>query len=307
MHNSITEKRGVGGKMENQEKEITIIGAREPVHTFINENIEPEPVPDNAFEEPEEEASEEGIVDSQDDFLLSQIDEFRIKAKQLQELLRLKEDKAKELQQIVNERTDKAEELQQIVNERQVKADGITAEVAKQINGMADKVDARLENVDAHLETLDRKLADQVDTKLESLNLQMTTRLDSIQQYIGKLESVDESLEKMQQENASADRRAQETSKAVYEMTEQLQEVKQTSEKLDNVKADLADKIHTESVQSYRNTQELIREVDEKLNKIDIVEKGVHSVKQMTTAIVVLTVIDLLGVAAAVILSFGLF
>ena len=61
-----------------------------------------------------------------DDFLLSQIDEFREKAKQLQEMLSSKELKANELQSIVEEREEKAEELQQILDERQEKVDGIT-------------------------------------------------------------------------------------------------------------------------------------------------------------------------------------
>ena len=75
-----------------------------------------------------------------DDFLLAQIDEFREKAQQLQEILATKESKAQELQTIVKEREMKADELQQILDERQEKADGITAEVAKQIDILIDRV-----------------------------------------------------------------------------------------------------------------------------------------------------------------------
>ena len=64
-----------------------------------------------------------------DDFLITQIDEFREKAKRLQEMLKTKETKAKELSSIVEEREAKADELQQILDERQAKADGITAQV----------------------------------------------------------------------------------------------------------------------------------------------------------------------------------
>ena len=52
-----------------------------------------------------------------EDFLLSQIDEFREKAKQLQNLLTSKESKVQELQNLVNEREDKAQELEQILSE----------------------------------------------------------------------------------------------------------------------------------------------------------------------------------------------
>ena len=60
-----------------------------------------------------------------EDFLLSQIDEFREKAKQLQDLLAAKENKVQELQSIVNEREGKAEEWQHILVERQEEADKI--------------------------------------------------------------------------------------------------------------------------------------------------------------------------------------
>ena len=85
------------------------------------------------------------------DFLLTQIDEFREKAKQLQELLLSKESKVKELQTIVAEREDKAEELQHILEERQEKADGITAEVSKQINRMIEQVSEKMEELQASM------------------------------------------------------------------------------------------------------------------------------------------------------------
>ena len=51
-----------------------------------------------------------------------------------------KESKAEELSSIVEEREAKAEELQQILDERQEKADGITAQVAKQIDVLIESV-----------------------------------------------------------------------------------------------------------------------------------------------------------------------
>lgn len=64
-------------------------------------------------------------------FLLSQIDEFREKAKQLQNLLTSKESKVQELQNLVNEREDKAQELEQILSERQEEADEIVSDFSK--------------------------------------------------------------------------------------------------------------------------------------------------------------------------------
>lgn len=83
-----------------------------------------------------------------DDTLLVQIDEFRAKAMQLQNLLLSKETKVKELQVIVDEREDKAEELRRILEERQEKADGITATVGRQIDSLIEKVSAKLDEVE---------------------------------------------------------------------------------------------------------------------------------------------------------------
>lgn len=79
-----------------------------------------------------------------EDFLLSQIDEFREKARQLQGLIASKENKVQELQEIVEEREGKAKELSDIIEERQDAAERVVAGVGNQIDGMIEKVDAKL-------------------------------------------------------------------------------------------------------------------------------------------------------------------
>lgn len=79
-----------------------------------------------------------------EDFLLSQIDEFREKAKQLQGLLASKENKVQQLQEIVEEREGKAKELSDMIGEQQDAADRVVAGVGTQIDGMIAKVDAKL-------------------------------------------------------------------------------------------------------------------------------------------------------------------
>ena len=53
-----------------------------------------------------------------DDFLLKQIDEFRDKAQQLQDLINTKETKVRELQLLVDERESKATKLQMELDDR---------------------------------------------------------------------------------------------------------------------------------------------------------------------------------------------
>ena len=117
------------------------------------------------------------------DFLLSQIDEFREKAMQLQELLVSRESKAKELQTIVEEREVKAEELQQILDERQEKADGITAEVSKKINVLIDKVAQKMDEVEASMKAElanGNELSAQQAQQLKDTLTEVTTQLETI-------------------------------------------------------------------------------------------------------------------------------
>ena len=83
-----------------------------------------------------------------DDFLLKQIDEFRDKAQQLQDLINTKETKVRELQLLVDERESKATKLQMELDERQREADSLVGNVEEQV----DKVQIELEGgVDGRL------------------------------------------------------------------------------------------------------------------------------------------------------------
>ena len=83
-----------------------------------------------------------------EDFLLSQIDEFREKAKQLQNLLVSKESKVQELQNLVNEREDKAQELEQILNERQEEADELVSDFSRKVDELAERVTAKMNEIE---------------------------------------------------------------------------------------------------------------------------------------------------------------
>lgn len=324
---------GVKGKMENFEKEITIIGQSEPARRSeadawadalkqMGERVpetqeyrrQPQ-VEETDVQKPETEEASQTVTPAvesyksasqadaeftevQDDFLLARIDEFREKAQQLQQLLRTKEEKAEELQQIVNERSDKAEELQQIVNERQEKADGITAEVAKQINYMADKVDAKLDALDQSMARMQKASEVAANTRAQETNraiLQITEQFGEVKQVSDKLDEIKSELS--DKIDATKDTLSNKLDETKTELTE----------KQDTTKSELSDKIHTESVQSYRNTQELIKNLDNHLNKMDDLDKKISSTKSLSTTIVVLTILDILGVAAAVVLSLGIF
>lgn len=118
---------------------------------------------------------------SKEDFLLNQIDEFRERAKQLQNLLNTRETEADELETLVNERQEKADELGQILKERQEKADGITAEVERQIDSLIEKVAAKMDEIEASMKAdvadgkeFNEKRAEELKESLAQIEEQLT-------------------------------------------------------------------------------------------------------------------------------------
>ena len=194
-----------------------------------------------------------------EDYLLTQIDEFREKAQQLQSLLLSKESKVMELQHIVDEREVKAKELEYILNERQRKADGITAEVAKQIDALIEKVTAKMDEIGVSIE--------------------------------------------------------KEVSDGQKITTEQMEELKETlasvNAQLETIKGELSEKVHTENVKCFRNISDLFKGMDEKVDSIQnaeaAVEKKVKVVHKCTIALIVLTIINMLGVTAIILMELGVF
>jgi len=71
----------------------------------------------------------------------------------------------------------------------------------------------------------------------------------------------------------------------------------------------LSDKVHSENVQCYRNLADLLKSVEEKLDRANEIEKRVISVHKCTVAVIVLSVINMLGIVglAAMIVFQGLF
>lgn len=194
-----------------------------------------------------------------EDYLLTQIDEFREKAQQLQDLLLSKESKVMELQHIVDEREGKAKELEYILNERQRKADGITAEVSKQIDALIEKVTAKMDEIGVSIEK-------------EVTDGQKIT-------------------------------------------AEQMEELKETlaavNAQLETIKGELSEKVHTENVKCYRNISDLFKDMDEKVEAIQNVEqnveKKVKSVHKCTVWLIVLTIINMLGLTAVILMELGVF
>lgn len=244
-----------------------------------------------------EEKTDVPMVDS----FLGKIDEFRAKAKQLQELLSTREEKVKELQTLVEEREGKAEELKKVLDERQEKADGITAEVSKKIDVLIERISAKLDEVQSgvreDVQANKQAQAEQFDRFSAAQNAQMK---ELLQDQNAKLKSAADSQSAQIQAFSDAQRKhLQEISDILSGLKNQIEENNQNVninyEAINGSLSDISEKIHSENVKSYRNTVDLIKELEDKLDGMESLNRKVNSAKTVSICVFVISIINLLA------------
>ena len=134
-------------------------------------------------------ASVTAAMEDGEDLLLEQIDAFRNKATQLQQLIQSKEQKAMELEALVREKEAINVKLQEELNRKQEEADGLVADVETQVDRM-------MQVVKNNMDQLELDIKGQVNDNQESYethnrNLQDTLRnvsagLDTIQSELSE-------------------------------------------------------------------------------------------------------------------------
>lgn len=234
-----------------------------------------------------------------EDFLLSQIDEFREKARQLQDLLASKESKAQELQSLVNEREGKAQELEQILTERQEEADLIMKDFNKKVDELSEKVTNKMTDIEASISSQVSEVKNASMAQLEA------NRKLSEEQIAANKKLSEEQLATNKQfleEQAIANKKLSEG---------QIAEVKQlldnATTQLESIKTDLSEKVHSENVKCYRNIQDLFNEFDSKIEKMDEMEKSVGSIRGYVKCLTWFSIINFVLLIAFILYSLGLF
>lgn len=234
-----------------------------------------------------------------EDFLISQIDEFREKAKQLQVLLASKENKVQELQTIVNEREDKAQELEHILTERQVEADKIVTQFGHTVDALAGTVTAKMTEIEASISGQVAEVK-----KVSEEQLASNRRLNEEQIAANKKISEEQLATNKQflEEQAIANKKLSEG---------QIAEVKVLLEnattQLESIKTDLSEKVHSENVKCYRNIQDLFNEFDSKIEKMDEMEKEVGSVKGYVKCLSWFSILNFVVLIGFILYSLGIF
>ena len=247
-----------------------------------------------------------------DDFLLAQIDEFREKAKRLQEMLNTKESKAEELSSIVEEREAKAEELQQILDERQEKADGITAQVAKQIDVLIASVHEKMAEIETSMNANMDNLGRSVSGDMDNLGRSMSSQIGNLGQSLGsEISGIGQHLDfgdTLEQTRRITEEGTAAVTSAVNEANaHMLQSLGELNDQLVAIKAELSDKVHTENVKCFRNIQDLFKVMGDKVDTVSELEKQVNTTKTFAMISSILAIINTFGFVAIAMYIFGFF
>ena len=234
-----------------------------------------------------------------EDLLLNQIDEFREKAKQLQDLLLSKESKAQELQTLVNEREDKAQELEQLLKARKEEANQIMRifnlkvdELTAQVTGKMTEMEASISN--QVLQAKNASVAQlEANRKLNEDQIEASKKLNEEQLAKNK---------QFLEEQAIANKKLSEG---------QIAEVKvlldTATTQLDSIKTDLSEKVHSENVKCYRNIQDLFNEFDSKIEKMDAMEKGVDAIRGYVKCLTWFSIVNFVVLVGFILYSLGIF
>lgn len=234
-----------------------------------------------------------------DDLLLSQIDEFREKAKQLQTLLLSKESKALELQSLVNERQDKAEELEQLLNARKEEANQIMKVFNQKVDELTAKVTGKMTEMEA-------SISHQVSQAKNASVAQLEANRKLNEEQI-------EASKKLNEEQLAKNKQfLEEQAIANKKLSEgQIAEVKvlldTATTQLDSMKTDLSEKVHSENVKCYRNIQDLFTEFDSKIEKMDEMEKGVDAIRGYVKCLTWFSVVNFVVLVGFILYSLGVF
>ena len=230
-----------------------------------------------------------------EDFLLQQIDEFREKAKQLQQLMKNRETKAKELQGVVDEREAKASELDNLIHVRKGEADKIMKNVSVRIDSMSagvrDEMSDLSESLSKEVSGLTQRLSNELNQSTEKTRQVVEAATQTmIDQNTRSLEGLKEQLEQLDHK--------EQISELSTEMNSQIT----------TLKTDIADKIHAEDVKCYRNIQasmdeqsKLLSEGDEKTRQhiqeqVDSLSLQMRGQSKLLKAAITFSVLNFLGV-----------
>ncbi len=185
------------------------------------------------------------------DYLLRQIDEFREKASELQSLLRTRE--------------NKAQELQVLVEEKRREADDLSAGVNRSVERIMDRV------------------CDRMDRKFDEMNSGLDEKLNEASKSADNTEEIKKMISEIKMPEVDTEKITEELKGPIEDFKNSIDDVKkpvqEATKEVGGMKGEILEKIHTEGVQVFRNTRDLIDEQSQKLESVAEMKTELKSVK----------------------------
>lgn len=216
-----------------------------------------------------------------DDFLLQQIDEFRNKAKQLQELVNKKENKVQQLQTIVSEKENRAEKLQSILTKRQSEADNILKDFETKVQVLIDNVQACITTMNREVkeqikvsgqhtgEQMEEKLTNEIDKLKTQLEEQMGAQMPEIEKLSARIDAqMAETEQLLLQAKQDGQMANQQLREAVESSVQQLQEQsRQIAESMQEQSRQAAEQMQGQSQQAIQQMREQSAQTFQKMQE----------------------------------------
>ena len=134
------------------------------------------------------------------------------------------------------------------------------------------------------------------EEKADGITAEVERQIDLlIEKVAAKMDEIESS---MQEDVADGKRFNEEKAKELKESLEQIQE------QLTTIKTELSDKVHTENVKCYRNISDLFKSMEDKLDRLTVVEEKLAPIK---IGVIVACVLGILNFIATIVLMFGVF
>ncbi len=242
-----------------------------------------------------------------EDFLLKQIDEFREKARQLQQMMATRQSAAEKLENDLGEKEAQASELDDLIELRQNEADKIMGSVSERINAMSEDVRQEMSGLSDAVSREVSGLSDAMSREVSGLSQNLTHEIGL------STESTRQAVVSAAQNVIDQNTRSLEGLKEQLEQLEQLEQINELSTEMSSqittLKSDIAEKIHAEDVKCYRNIQasmneqsKMLSDADEKTRQhiqeqMDNLQERMASQGKLLAATFVFSVLSFLGAA----------
>ena len=175
----------------------------------------------------------------------------------------------------IDEFREKAEKLQELLFSKENKVE--------ELQGKATALQGLLEE----RQKQSKVVTDEMNQQIDKLISQVTDKVGVLEQSLA---------EKIADGCKLSDEQAAELKASLTEITAHL----------DTIKAELSDKIHSENVKCYRNTADLIKCMEDKLDHVTEVEKKSAKTHRCTVAILIFLILNFLGTAAIILNELGI-